>query len=184
MTKPIEKWANFVWPASEVWKSVNGFPGYEVSDLGRIRSLRKGNPRLRIPEFDKDGYSRLSIRLDGKYVHVVLHRLICEAFNGPAPDGMNICCHKDNDKSNNQPGNLRWDTQAGNIFDKRAHGTHQAGDAHPNAKINSATAAEIKRLLAVTPKYRGRLKAISDMTGASYQIVSGIAHKGAWSASC
>lgn len=184
MTKPCEKWANYQWPADESWRAAVGFPGYEVSDKGRIRTLRKGNPRLRKPEIDKDGYSRLTIQQDGRYVHVVLHRLVCEAFNGPAPADRPMCCHFDNDKTNNQPSNLRWDTQAGNIADKLIHGTHQAGEAHGSAKISKATALEIKKLLKDIPKYKGKLKHIAERTGASYQTVTSIAHKGAWSCAC
>lgn len=184
MTKPIEKWANFQWPTDEAWRSAPGFPGYEVSDHGRIRSLRKGNPRLRKPEVDKDGYSRLTIQRDGIYVHVVLHRLVCEAFNGAAPDGKPMCCHEDNDKANNKPGNLRWDTQAGNIADKLKHGTHQAGEKHGSSKISKTTALEIKKMLREIPRYKGKLKFIAEQTGSSYQTVTSIAHKGTWSAAC
>lgn len=184
MTKPIEKWAKFQWPSDEIWRDVAGFPGYEVSDHGRIRTLRKGNPRLRIPEVDRDGYSRLSIRRDGRYVHVVLHRLVCEAFNGPAPSDHPMCCHDDNDKMNNRPGNLRWDTQAGNIADKLKHGTHQAGEKHPCAKITAATAIEIRRLFKEIPRYKGKLKFISEKTGATYSMVHSIVHNRSWGATC
>jgi len=180
MTKPIDKWAMFIWPSDEVWLPVAGFPGYEVSDHGRIRSLRKGNPRLREPEIDKDGYLRLSIRRNGVYVHVVLHRLICGAFNGPEPENMPVCCHKDNVRTNNIPNNLRWDTQAGNIADKLIHGTHQTGESHGSSKISESTAIEIKRQIKEIPKYKGKLKDIAKRTGATYSTVCGIKFSNAW----
>lgn len=184
MTKPIEKWANYVWPTDEEWRPIAGFPGYEVSDCGRVRSLRLSNPRLRKPEIDKDGYHRVNLIRDGVYTHHLVSRLVAIAFIGEPPEGKPVCCHKDGSRANNTPSNLRWDTQAGNIADKKVHGTHQAGEKHGSAKINKATAMEIKKLLKSIPKYKGKLKFIAEKTGASYQTVTSIAHKGAWSSAC
>lgn len=147
MTKPMAKWANYEWPADEAWRRVAGFPGYEVSSTGRIRSLRRSNARLMVPEIDKDGALRVALRRDGAYVHCVLARLVCEAFNGPVQDGM-YCCHRDNDPTNNYPSNLRWDTQKANMADKIVHGTRQQGSRHPNALIDEAVASRIKAMLA------------------------------------
>lgn len=43
-----------------------------------------------------------------------VHRLVCEAFNGP-PVGKQVCMHLDEDSSNNTPDNLRWGTQKENL---------------------------------------------------------------------
>lgn len=180
MTAVNPKYVNFPWPEDENWRDVPSCAGYQVSDKGRIRTLLRSYPRLLTPEVDKDGYQRVSVSADGARVHKVVHRLVAEAFIGPQPEGMPMCCHRDNDRSNNVPGNLRWDTQKGNIADKKIHGTHQAREKHPRATISQATADEVRRLLNQIPKYRGRLQDISSATGASYQVVAGIAHKGAW----
>lgn len=42
-------------------------------------------------------------------------RLVCEAFNGPAPEGKNVCMHIDENSRNNQPANLAWGTQKENL---------------------------------------------------------------------
>lgn len=176
MTKPIEKWANYQWPTDEIWRSVAGFPGYEVSDQGRIRTLRKGNPRPRKPEIDKDGYSRLSIQRDGRYVHVLVHRLVCEAFNGPAPEGKPMCCHDDNDKTNNRPGNLRWDTQAGNIADKLKHGTHQVGSKH-----GSATCTEREIEVVIDSLRNGATLDVAAKTaGVTFSIAASVSSNKTW----
>jgi hypothetical protein len=44
-----------------------------------------------------------------------VHRLVCEAFHGPAPEGKNIVLHLDEDATNNKPCNLRWGTQKENL---------------------------------------------------------------------
>jgi len=42
-------------------------------------------------------------------------RLVCEAFNGPPPEGRNVCMHLDENSRNNRPGNLEWGTQKENL---------------------------------------------------------------------
>lgn len=181
MTKPMEKWANYVWQDGEVWKPINGFFGYEVSDLGRVRTWLKGNPRPMNFETDKDGYKRVALRKDGRYAHKLVHRLVAEAFIGPAPDGKQMCCHCDNNRANNVPSNLRWDDQKGNVADKLVHGTHQIGSTHPCATIDESKAREVKRALSKTGKReRNRLVRAVQETGVSYHIVAGISSDKCW----
>lgn len=42
-------------------------------------------------------------------------RLVCEAFNGPAPLDRPVCMHLDEDARNNRPENLAWGTQKENL---------------------------------------------------------------------
>ena len=44
-----------------------------------------------------------------------MHRLICEAFHGPQPEGKPVVIHIDEDATNNRPENLRWGTQKENL---------------------------------------------------------------------
>jgi hypothetical protein len=84
-----------------------------------------------------------------------VHSLICEAFHGPRPEGLD-CCHNDNSRDNNAATNLRWDTVSSNIKDAVRAGTmkydHMAkrrGDGHPSVKYSSAVVAEVRRLQGV-----------------------------------
>lgn len=43
------------------------------------------------------------------------HRLICEAFHGPAPEGKPYVDHIDRCKTNNTPSNLRWVSHKENV---------------------------------------------------------------------
>lgn len=184
MTKPIEKWATYVWPAGEVWKEVPGFPGYQVSDEGRIRSLRRTNARLCKTEVDEDGYHRLSLSLGATRVHQVLSRLVALAFHGPAPAGKPICRHLDGDTNNNRPGNLAWSTQAENMADKVRHGTAQVGSTHPRAVIDEAVARAVKQRLAATAMRHGLLKEIAADLGISFNIVASISRGRTWGHAC
>lgn len=56
--------------------------------------------------------SRYIYVLKGKTYKV--HRLVCEAFHGPAPS-KSVCMHLDESSRNNKPNNLAWGTQKQNL---------------------------------------------------------------------
>lgn len=88
---------------------------YEVSSLGRIRRL---NPcRTLSPSANTSGHLALRLWSDGTPTNALLHRLVCEAFHGPPPEGKPWALHKDDDKSNNTPENLYWGTRRDNQRD-------------------------------------------------------------------
>jgi len=118
----------------ETWLPVVGYEGYyEVSDLGRARSLdravvdkkgviqrRRGCP-LRPSVNPKSGHCALHLRKYGSTTTVSLHRLVLTMFSGPAPEGME-CCHENGNPSDNRLVNLRWDTRLENLRDRIRHG--------------------------------------------------------------
>lgn len=119
----------------EIWKEVPGYEGlYEVSDLGRVRSLdrvtefndgrvRKFKGRLLTGSVGSHGYWMISLYKDGQSVKRTTHDLVLTAFEGPRPEGY-VGCHFDGDKSNNKAENLRWDTYANNMHDSVRQGAH------------------------------------------------------------
>jgi hypothetical protein len=180
MTKPIEKWANFVWPEDEEWRPVEGFHGYEVSRNGRLRSARKGvNKRLVKGEFDKDGYIRVAMWRDGRPHKMHLHRLVALTFVGGRTAERDFACHRNGRRTENHAGNLKWATQAENCADKIEHGTHQIGSKHGSATIDEPTASEVKRLLSA-PKYKGQITDIAAELGISKHIVFDIKRGRIW----
>ena len=50
-----------------------------------------------------------------KFGNMKIHRLICEAFHGPAPSEKAVVIHIDENAINNRPENLRWGTQKENL---------------------------------------------------------------------
>ena len=67
---------------NEVWRDIDGYDGmYQVSDLGRVRSLKYGEVRVLKPQKDnKGGYLRVNLHRDGKLKHFLVHRLVAQAF--------------------------------------------------------------------------------------------------------
>lgn len=99
----------------EQWKNIKGYDGkYQVSDLGRVRSLKFGKERVLVGCKQKYGYLLVNLCKDGKVKTCLLHRLVAEAFI-PNPYGLTEVNHKDEDKTNNAVSNLEWCTHKYNI---------------------------------------------------------------------
>lgn len=90
---------------------IPGFPGYEITDDGRVWSVKTG---AFLKSFvNKHGYRLVALYHGGKRHIRKVHRLVLEAFVGPCPEGVE-CCHNNGDPSDNRLENLRWDTHAAN----------------------------------------------------------------------
>lgn len=121
--------------ASEEWREVDGFPGYEVSSLGRARSWRRSasSPRLLSWIPNSTGYVQVSVSADGRERKQLIHVLVATAFHGPCPEGTEAA-HDDGDKQNNRAGNIAWKTHVENCADRVRHGTQRTGFDHHSAK--------------------------------------------------
>ncbi len=92
---------------NEIWKDIPGFPDYQASSLGRIRSQKSGVWKvLRLTPHSKTGYLVVSLRLGGKYFARSVHRLIAVAFLGRA-NGLDVN-HIDGNKHNNSLQNIEY----------------------------------------------------------------------------
>lgn len=102
------------------WKPVLGYEGlYEVSNDGRVRSLdrkdRMGRDRIgrELAQGNiNTGYRKVDLKHNGKKSSKTVHRIVCDAFLGTAPDMW--VNHKDGDKNNNHLSNLEWVTPSDN----------------------------------------------------------------------
>jgi hypothetical protein len=108
---------------TERWLPVPDWP-YEVSDLGRVRSvdrqLRDGRTAggvLLTPWRDGKGYLCVTLRDGFRVRRVRVHRLVKRVWTGP-PRGRQVR-HKDDVKDNVTLANLKYGTQKQNERDKR-----------------------------------------------------------------
>lgn len=140
---------------TERWLPAPGFDGYEVSSLGRVRSLDREEPllsrwgqmtvrrykgRILSLGWTTNGYRKVNLSRET----VLVHRLTCEAFHGPAPTPEHEVAHGDGDRANNVEVNLRWATTTENQADRKLHGTYTFGETHSAAKLNDQQVREIK----------------------------------------
>ena len=107
----------------EIWKSVKGYEGlYEVSNLGRVRSLPrtdalgrpvKGGIMKARPQ--KGGYMQIHLRdKNAKRKAHTVHRLVGMAFVQGYKEGLDIN-HKNEKRADNRADNLEWCTRAYNL---------------------------------------------------------------------
>src|SRR5580700_3908634 len=138
-----------VTPAPEEWRAAVGREGeYEVSDLGRVRSLdrvitvpdnRWGGTRTlrlrgRILSPAPNSSSVLHVQL-GRGNDTPVHLLVLEAFAGQRPEGMEAL-HGPGGRQDNRRVILSWGTHLQNTGpDKVRDGTDPNGDRHGMAKL-------------------------------------------------
>lgn len=128
----------------EKWKDIKGYEGlYQVSNLGRIKSLRGNSERILKPGANNKGYLYVRLYKNSKSKWFTLHRLVAEAFI-PNPENKSQVNHIDEDKTNNVVSNLEWMTPK----DNANHGTRTSrmiiSKSIPIAAIKDETRLEFK----------------------------------------
>lgn len=114
---------------TEEWKQIPSESGYEVSNLGRVRSKnrvvvtalgheRKYASKMLRPGRAKSGHMTVAC---GKGNSRYVHDLVLETFIGPRPPGME-CLHRDDVSDDNRLERLRWGTRSENLTELWANG--------------------------------------------------------------
>ena len=102
----------------EEWKLLERIPHYEVSNTGRVRSLRFGKQKLLKACETKDGYLLYCLSDNTKRYTSYAHRLVAEVFLGPPASNQLVVNHKNKIKHDNSVKNLEWITVHDNFFHK------------------------------------------------------------------
>lgn len=89
----------------EIWREIEGFPGYLISSEGRILGQRNKKPML--PIIYPQGYLVISFYKGGNRFQLPIHDLVLTTFKGSRPEGM-VAFHKDGNQTNNKLDNLEW----------------------------------------------------------------------------
>ena len=114
---------------NEEWKPIKNHENeYEISNLGRVRSLdryiKSANSKTGL-QFKKgqilkqklnkvNGYMMIILWKDNKQKGYNIHRLVAEHFL-PIKEGKNTVNHIDGDKTNNRVDNLEWVSYGENL---------------------------------------------------------------------
>ena len=111
--KPSDLECRVMLIAGEVWKQIDGFALYDVSNFGRVRSYYRGRwghretPRILLPGKNRIDYRHVTlVRHQRNHTHLI-HLLVARAFLGPMPEHHRLD-HIDGDNSNNKLENLTY----------------------------------------------------------------------------
>lgn len=120
----------------EVWKPIKDYEGwYEVSDMGRVRSLDrtvyfKDNKRSRdykgkiLKQKYHYGYPMVNLLRNKEVAVLYVHRLVAETFLNKI-ENKDWVNHKNGIKSDNRVENLEWCTPSENSIHAKELGLHK-----------------------------------------------------------
>lgn len=145
---------------TEEWRAVSGYEGfYEVSDLGRVKSLDRFifynksaiNPTLKNgiilkqSETDERGYVRVQLTVDKKEYRQYVHIIVAEHFI-PNPDNKRTVNHKKGNKKDNRKISIEWQTYGEN----HEHSYRELGRIHSQVGKTGYNNNQSKEILCVT----------------------------------
>ncbi len=120
----------------EVWRTYPDYPFIEASNLGNVRTKDRTVTRSNggkyfvkgrvLKQWDNgQGYLYVRFRLNGKPVHLYVHRIVATCFISNPLDLPQVN-HKDNNPKNNVVSNLEWCTTQYNTAYKEKYGKSAA----------------------------------------------------------
>lgn len=132
----------------EIWKKIDEFENYEVSNLGRVRRIEccitysnevVARYKEKYLKFDYTTlYKRVTLSYKNKTKRFVVHRLVALAFI-PNPKNKSCVNHIDGDKINNKVENLEWCTYSEN----ERHSYNVLGKINSRRKLNEDQVKDI-----------------------------------------
>jgi hypothetical protein len=136
----------------ERWRPVVDYGGlYEVSDLGRVRSLHGGKGKgkrgglLRPMVAGRTNiHLRVILHEDGRRKTRLVHQLVMEAFVGPRPAGQEVR-HGPGGVLDNRLVNLCYGSRRENMADKVRDGTLIYGEDIKNSRLTEQIVIECRR---------------------------------------
>jgi len=155
----------------EKWKKIEGFPGYSISNRGRVISYLKNREILMKFIKCKKGYLRVKLWEKGTAKMFAVHQLVIKHF-GPEQPPNTTPDHINRMRDDNRIENLRWATPE----EQKENTVYSRGESHLSAKLTESQVIEIK----------GRLKqnesptVIAKEFGVSHSTVSGIKFGRKW----
>jgi hypothetical protein len=128
----------------EIWKDIPNYESeYQVSNLGRVKSLKFGKEKVLNSNLISNGYCNVKLCKDGEKKDHTIHRLIMIAFVGESKLTVN---HINGIKTDNRLENLEYCTQSENIQHAFENGLIKVskGEKNGRSKINEIEARQIK----------------------------------------
>lgn len=173
---------------NEIWKSIEGFNRYEVSNLGRVRSLnvtytnstgvqRSIIGRILKYGYYKDGYSKVILSQKSILKTLKVHRLVAKAFI-PNLENKPYVNHINGIKTDNRVQNLEWVTPKENsqhFFSSDLYVCNNNGEKNGMSKMKKEDIIKIREM-----RKTMSIKYVAYFFNISHSQVSSIANKKSW----
>ena len=108
---------------NEIWKFINGFEDYLISNKGNVVSMKNNKYKMLNPSLLNLGYCKVVLRKNSKSYNIYVHQLVAETFI-LNPENKPEVNHKDGNKLNNWVNNLEWVTHSENLKHAYKIGLH------------------------------------------------------------
>ena len=97
-------------------KEIKNFPGYVITDNGKVISYKFKEPRVMKTWLQKSGYENIKLCKENHTYHFLIYRLVAEAFI-PNPNNLPEVNHKNKIRNDNRVENLEWCSRKENLYD-------------------------------------------------------------------
>lgn len=98
----------------EIWKPIKDFPDYKISNLGRVKTLKRRTQQLMTQMVKPNKYLCINLMRECKMYQFTIHRLVALTFI-PNPNNLPCVNHIDGDRQNNNVTNLEWVSSRRNV---------------------------------------------------------------------
>lgn len=153
----------------EKWKTIHGYPHYQISNLGRIRTFYvtggRGKtskiPSVKAISFNSSGYALVSLSQKNKRKTFLVHRLVAKTFISNRENKKEVN-HLSGNKTDNSVKNLGWCSSSENANHAYLTGLKVApkGKNHWKAILTELQVREI-RLMEKSQKEIARIFGVS-----------------------
>jgi hypothetical protein len=165
--------------SEERWAPIADFPGYYVSDFGRIKSTRacQGTVTkiLKLQPGRYGKYQRICIRQNNTKKYVSVHSLVLECFVGPR-NGRTVN-HKNFNTHDNRLENLEWMSLSENLKHARLANRHAFGERHGLTKM---TSAKVKQARDVYRSGKMSMERLAEKFGIAFSSMQLILREKTW----
>lgn len=131
----------------EEWCDVRDYEGlYQVSNLGRVKSFKRGKVKILHGNISDKGYYNVDLFKGSSHKRYGVHVLVAQAFI-PNPSNKPKVNHLSGKKNDNRVTEIDWSTHSENIQHAFDIGLNKKfiGEKSHRAKLSNSEAAEIRR---------------------------------------